>query len=114
MKKIFAIVLAALFLSSCVKDEIYVPAYIADADVQYEYFSDAFGTVVEGDLYNDGETHIESVELELRFYDSRGVIVDYEYVWVDTYFNPGGQVSFYYEFPQPYISDVRVFINNYF
>jgi hypothetical protein len=106
--------LALVFMTGCVKETVYIPdTLITDADVYYEYTADNFGTIIEGDIYNDGETFIDAIQLEIRLYDRRGVIIDYEYPWIDTYFNPGGTVGFYFDLPYANVYDVDVRINRY-
>ncbi len=111
MKKMVLILgLGVLILSGCGRETI-LPVLITDADLIYDFYSDRYGTVVEGEVYNDGETSIDAVQLEIRLYDDYGFIVDYEYVWVDTYFSPGHPVTFYFELSEPWIYDVAVYIN---
>lgn len=106
--------IAALFLTSCVRETVVISdPLITDADVYFEYIADDWGTTVQGELYNDGETYIDAVQLEIRLYDRRGYIIDYEYVWVDTYFHPGGTATFYVDLPQRGVYDVDVLINRY-
>ena len=106
--------LGLFLMTGCVKETIVInDPLITDADLYYEYIADSWGTEVEGELYNDGETYIEAVQLEVRFYDRRGNILDYEFVWVDTYFHPGGSVGFYFDFPNTGVYDVDVLINRY-
>ncbi len=103
-----------LLFSSCVRETIVInDPLITDADIYYEYTADAWGTIVQGEVYNDGETFIDAVQLEIRLYDRRGVIIDYEYLWVDTYFNPGQSVGFYVDLPYRGVWDVDVVINRY-
>jgi hypothetical protein len=104
----------ALCLTSCVQETIVInDPLITDADVYFEYTADNWGAVVEGDIYNDGEIYIEAIQLEIRLFDRRGIIMDYEYVWVDTYFNPGGTAGFYLELPHRGVYEVDVFISGY-
>ena len=106
--------IVALCLSSCVKETIVInDPLITDADVYFEYTADNWGTVIEGDIYNDGETFIEAVQLEISLYDRRGRNIAREYVWVDTYFNPGGAAGFYVELPYRGVYDLDVAINRY-
>ena len=106
--------LGLILVTGCVRETVIInDPLTTDADLYYEYTADAFGTIVQGGLYNDGETYIEAVELDVRMYDRRGYNVDNELVWVDTYFNPGGSVGFYFDFPQRGIYDVEVYINRY-
>ena len=103
-----------LLFSSCIRETVVInEPLITDADVYFEYTADSWGTIVEGEIYNDGETYINAVQLEIRLYDRRGVIIDYEYVWVDTYFNPGESVGYYVELPQRGVWDVDVLISRY-
>jgi len=75
--------MAVLFLSSCVRETVVInDPLITDADLYYEYTADSWGTWIEGELYNDGETYIDAVQLEVRLYDRRGYIIDYEYIWI--------------------------------
>lgn len=115
MKKwILLLGMGVLLFSGCVQETIVVSdRLITDADLYYEYVADSWGTSVEGELFNDGETYIDAIQLEVRLYDRRGIIIDYEYVWVDTYFHPGGAVGFYFEFPQRGVFDVDVRIHRY-
>lgn len=113
-KWIWMIGIAVLFLTSCVRETVVInDPLITDADVYFEYIADDWGTIVEGELYNDGETYIEAVQLEIRLYDRRGYIIDYEYIWVDTYFHPGRTAPFYLDLPQRGVYDVQVIINRY-
>ena len=102
--------LGLLALSGCGREE--VPYYpITDADVYFDYWSDRYGTDVEGELYNDGETYIDAVQLEMRTYDRHGFIIDYEYFWIDTYFYPGDMVSFSLRSPITYAANVEIYIH---
>ena len=103
-----------LFSVGCVKETVYLAAtLITDADVYYEFIADNIGTEVSGEIYNDGETYINAVQLEIRLYDRRGIIIDYEYLWVDTYFDPGQSVRFYVDLSHRGVWDVDVVINRY-
>ena len=99
-----------LFLSGCVKEEIlYYP--ITNAAVQFDYWSDRYGTDIEGEIYNDGETYIDAVQLEVRTYDNRGFIIDYEYFWIDTYFYPGDIINFSIGSPITYAANVEIYVS---
>jgi len=103
-----------LFSVGCVKETVYLAApLITDADVYYEFIADNIGTEVSGEIYNDGETYINAVQLEIRLYDRRGIIIEYDYLWVDTYFDPGQSVRFYVDLPHRGVWDVDVVINRY-
>ena len=115
MKKLITVLgLSLVFMTSCVRETIVVnDPLITDADVYFEYTADAFGTIVEGEVYNDGETFIDAVQLQIGLYNRRGVLIDYEFVWVDTYFHPGGSVGFYFDLPYYNVYDVSVDIHRY-
>ena len=115
MNKWIAILgMVLLATTGCVKETVVVRSpLIVDADLYFEYVADNWGTTIEGELINDGETFIDAVQLEVRFYDRNGYIIDYQYVWVDTYFNPGEVVGFYFDFAQRGVYDVEVLINQY-
>jgi hypothetical protein len=103
--------LGLLALSGCVREE--VPYYpVTNAAVQFDYWSDRYGTDIEGEIYNDGETYIDAVQLEVRTYDNRGFIIDYEYFWLDTYFYPGDVVGFTLRSPITYAANVEVYVNS--
>jgi len=103
-----------LLFSSCVREKIVInDPLITDADIYYEYIENPWGTRVQDEVYNDGDTFIDAVQLEIRLYDRRGVIIDYEYLCVDTYFNPGRRVDFYVNLPYRGVWDVDVVINRY-
>lgn len=106
--------LLLVFMSSCVTETIVVnDPLITDADVYYQYTADSWGTRIEGELYNDGETYIDAVQLEIILYDRRGVVIDYEYVWIDTRFHPEGWVDFVLDLPHRGVWDVDVLIHRY-
>lgn len=114
VKKWILVLSVFSLLTGCVQETVIITdPFITDADLYYEYYSSNWGTSVEGELLNDGETFIDAVQVELRFYDRRGVIVDYEYAWIDTYFHPGESVGFYLDYPYRGVSQVEVFINRY-
>ena len=116
MKQKWVLTLGTILLlfSGCVRETVVVNVPpVTDADVYYEYQADAWGTVVQGELFNDGETYIDAIQLEIRLYDRRGFVIDYEYVWVETYFNPGQSVGFYVDLPHRGVWDVDVVIHRY-
>jgi hypothetical protein len=113
MKKLGFIVLLAVGLSACSEEPIYYDGPMSYASVNYEFYGDFSGTQIDGRIYNDGETFLESVELEIRLYDDAGFIVDYEYLWVDLFAYPGQETSFFADLPYTYIYDVRIFVNHY-
>lgn len=114
MKKLILAMSVVFLLTGCVQETIVITdPLITDADLYYEYYSDNWGTTVEGELFNDGETFIDAVQIELRFYDRRGLIIDYEYAWIDTYFAPGESVGFFLDYPYRGVSQVEVFITRY-
>lgn len=113
MKKLGFIALLAFGLSACSDEPVLYNTPLSYASINYEFYSDFSGTQIDGIIYNDGETFLESVELEVRLYDDVGYIVDYDYVWVDTYAYPGDATRFYLNLPYSYIHDVRVFVNHY-
>jgi hypothetical protein len=113
-KWILALILGGFLFTGCVKETVIInEPLITDADVYYEFFADNQGVSIDGEFINDGETFIEAVQLELRFYDSRGLIIDYEYVWVDTYFDPGESITFFLDYPYRGVYDVQLFLNRY-
>ena len=116
MKQKWVLTLGTILLlfSGCVRETVVVNVSpVTDADVYYEYQADAWGTVVQGELFNDGETYIDAIQLEIRLYDRRGFVIDYEYVWVETYFNPGQSVGFFVDLPHRGVWDVDVVIHRY-
>lgn len=113
-KWIVVLGLSVLVLSGCVRETVVISdSLITDADVYYEYYADNWGTSLEGEFLNDGETYIEAVQIEVLFYDRLGYLMDNEFVWVDTYFHPGESVGFYLDFPHRGVYDVVVRINRY-
>lgn len=103
-----------LFSVGCVKETVYISdPLITDADVYYEFVADSWGTEISGEVYNDGETYIEAVQLEIALYNRRGGLIAYEYVWVDTYFAPGESVGFYFDLAYYNVWDVDVSIHRY-
>ena len=48
----------------------------ANADVVYTYWTGPSGTIIEGDIYNDGETYLEAVEIRVKLYDLNGDLID--------------------------------------
>ena len=114
MKKIVLYLsLAIATLSGCVQEQVVPYNPITDADVFYEYYSDAYGTIIEGEIINDGETYIDAVQLEVRMYDRYGYVIDYDYLWVDAFFYPGEAVDFYFDLPERYVHTVEVFIHEF-
>jgi hypothetical protein len=104
--------LAAVLFTGCAREEDpYI--HITDADVFYDYYSDRYGTSIDGEIINDGETYIEAVQLEIRLYDIDGYLIDFEYVWIDTYFSPGESIPFFFEFSEPWVYDVDVDVHRY-
>ena len=106
------LLLFTLGFSSCTQeDSVYVP--ITEADIFYNFYSDQFGTTITGEIINDGETFINAVQLEIRLYSIEGFLIDVDYVWVDTYFNPGESVQFLFESGDRNVFDVDLFVFSY-
>lgn len=110
MKKTWMIILGLglLVMSSCVKEEVYVYRELPQADVLFEFWSGPSGTWVEGEIYNDGNTYINAVELEVRLYDHRGFVIETDWYWINTYSYPGEASGFTLDLWEPYVYDVSV------
>ena len=112
MKKIVLyFILATVALSGCMREEVVPYTPITDADIFYEYYSDRYGTIIEGEIINDGETYIEAVQLEVRMFDRYGYLINFDYIWVDAFFYPGEAVDFYFDLPERYVHSVEVYIH---
>lgn len=101
-------------LSSCVREVVYVQEpLITDADLFYEYSADRYGVVVDGELFNDGETYIEAVQLEVNMYDIDGFLIATDFVWINVFLNSGEVSNFYFTIPQRGVWDVQILIHRY-
>ena len=100
-------------MSSCVREEIHVRDTAPYASVYYDYWTGPDGTVIDGDIYNDGHRYIDAVQLEVRLFDRRGGVFATDYYWVNTYSYPGEASYFTIDIPDPYVADVDVQIVRY-
>ncbi len=110
MKKTFLLIigLSLITLSSCVREEVYIYQDRPDADVIYEYWTGPSGTLIEGEIFNDGNTYLNSVELQVRLYDNRSHLIESEYYWINVYSYPGESSFFTLDLWEPYVSDVEI------
>ena len=68
----FAALFFILFgLNGCT-ETIIINNGIPEASVEWDFWAGARSVEVDGEIYNDGNTYIESVELEVLMYDERG------------------------------------------
>lgn len=110
-KGLLILSLLALVLSSCTREVVHQHRY-SSADLYFDYWSGPSGTIIEGDIFNDGERYIGSVELEVRLFDD-GSLISRDYFWIDSYTYPGEDSYFTLNLDEPYIDDVSVRIISY-
>lgn len=68
---ILTVVLAIFVLNGCT-DDVVIVSNDARASVMFDFWAGARNVEVDGEIFNDGNTHIEHVELEIMFYDQYG------------------------------------------
>lgn len=100
--------LAVTTFSSCVREEVYVYNEIPDADVVYDFWSGPAGTLIEGEVFNDGTTYLYAVELEVYMFDRYGDLIEKDWYWVNTYSYPGESSFFTLDLGVPHVSNVDI------
>lgn len=107
---LFALIIGLGFgLSSCVYEEpVIVQVAVADADVSWEYWAGPRFVEIDGEIFNDGNTFLRTVELEFIMYDEFGRVIDVEFVLFDVFLDPGEADFFAVDFRVPYVFDVDV------
>ncbi|MBO6514961.1 MAG: hypothetical protein JJ975_00235 [Bacteroidia bacterium] len=79
--------LATLFVlvfTGC-SDDLDINAGVPEASISYDFWAGARNVEVDGEIFNDGNVHIESVELEIAMYDEYGHYINsvFQTLWVD-------------------------------
>ena len=110
-KSILFLSLAVLFFSGCARETIHYHGY-SSADLVFDYWSGPSGTIIEGEIYNDGDNYIGSVELEVKLYD-HGSLVKRDRFWIDTYIDPNDFSYFTLDLAEEFIDDVAIRILTY-
>ncbi|MFY0644391.1 MAG: hypothetical protein JXR19_07975 [Bacteroidia bacterium] len=99
-------------LSGCSKEEFHYHGY-PDADVIFTYWTGPSGTIIEGEVYNDGETYLEAVELKVSLFDHHGDLINEDWYWINTFSYPGEETYFTFDLSIPYVDDVRVKVTDF-
>ncbi len=100
-----------LGLNSC-SDDIVINNGIPTASVSYDFWAGARNVEVDGEIFNDGSTFIESVELEIVMYDEFGYYLNsvFQTFWVEM--EPQRSFLFSTDLREPAVYDVDVIIHN--
>lgn len=119
MKKILTLIVLALgmsfLFSSCVYEETVVVAPARpDVDLYYDFWAGPRHVEIDGELFNDGNTFVRSVQLEVRLYDEFGRVISIDWIMVDAFLNPGEVQLFSFNISERYVFDVDVLVHEIF
>lgn len=119
MKRTATLLLMALsfgfLLQSCVYEETVVVAPAQpDADVFYDFWAGPRFVEIDGEIFNDGNTFITSVQLEVVTYDDMGFVITRDLMMVDVFLNPREVTGFTLDLPVRYVFDVDVRVRDIF
>lgn len=119
MKRTITLILLALsfafLFQSCVYEETVVVAPAQpDADVFYDFWAGPRFVEVDGEIFNDGNTFITAVQLEVVTFDDLGYVISRDLLTVDVFLNPREVGGFTIELPVRYVFDVDVRIRDIF
>lgn len=99
--------------AACNPDRVHYVEPYTFADVYYDYWTGPSGTLVEGEVYNEGNTFIREVELEVRFYNRFGRIIYKDWIWVNSLTYPSEISYFHLDIAEPYIHDMDIYVTGY-
>jgi len=63
-----------LGIGSCV-DEVIIVESVPAASVSWDFWAGARNVEIDGEIFNDGNTFISEVELEVRMFDEYGYLI---------------------------------------
>jgi hypothetical protein len=96
-------------LNSCVYEEtVVVHSAIPQADVFFDFWAGARNVELDGEIFNDGQTFIKAVELEISFFDEFGVLMGRDFVTIDVFIHPRQSSTFALDFSRRYVFDIDV------
>ena len=109
---LYTLLIGIVALTGCAREETPYIGY-PGADVSYTYWTGPSGTIIEGEVFNDGETYLEAVELEVELLDHKGRLLERDWFWVNTYSYPGEQSLFTFDLSMPYVDQVVVNVTDF-
>ncbi|MCB9245180.1 MAG: hypothetical protein H6606_02015 [Flavobacteriales bacterium] len=105
----------SLFFSSCVYEETVVVAPVRpDVDLYYDFWAGPRHVEIDGELFNDGNTFVRAVQLEVRLYDEFARMISTDWITVDVFINPGEVQRFSFNIPERYVFDVDILVREIF
>lgn len=98
-------------LNSCA-DDVVIIHDTPQASVSFDFWAGARNVEVDGEIFNDGNTFIESVELEIILYDEYGRYINsaFQTFWVDM--GPLESFLFSTDLRESQVYDVEVVIHS--
>jgi hypothetical protein len=106
---ILSFLILPFILSSCTYEE--APVIDPDLSVRYEFFTGPHTTLVEGFLINSGNTFIDDAEIQIKYFDEDGYLLDVDWFLFDTDLQPGQEMRFHVDYPVAYthVAEVSVY-----
>lgn len=84
------------------------PVIDPDLNIQYEVFTGSTTTLVEGFFINSGNVFIDDAEIQIKYFDEDGYLLDVEWFFFDTNLEPGQQMRFHVEYPVAFSHNTEV------
>jgi len=114
MRRILTFILVLGLMStafqSCVYEEPIIVVSTPDADVFFDFWAGPRNVEIDGEIINDGNTFIRSVELEIRLFDDFGRLISSDLITVDVFLDPRESSFFSFDFRERYVFDVEVIV----
>lgn len=113
MKRILLITLLSglgFVITGCVQETIIVAPSPA-ASVVWDFWAGARHVEVDGEVFNDGNTFIRGVELEVRMFDDHGHFISSVFHNINVNLDPQRVAGFSLDIEERYVFDVEVRIH---
>jgi hypothetical protein len=109
----FMTVLAVLFTFNGCSDEVPVQGGSPLASVVFDFWAGARTVEVDGEIFNDGSTHINQVEIEIALYDEFGQYINSTYQSFSVDLRPRDSFVFSTDIRENAVYDVEVLISTF-
>lgn len=106
----FMTVLIVFFTFNGCSDEVPVQSGDPQASVVFDFWAGARNVEVDGEIFNDGNTHINQIEIEIALYDEFGQYIKSAYQSFSVDLRPRDSFIFSTDLREFDIYDVDVFI----
>jgi hypothetical protein len=106
-------VLTMLLLSNGCSDETEIQGNDPRASVAFDFWAGARNVEVDGEIFNDGNTYIEHIEIEILLYDEVGQYINSAYQSFAVDLRPQDSFIFTSDLHEYEIYDVDVLITTF-